>query len=314
MENKSGIFREVLVQIKEMLIEDKKDIYFLVYYSMLEAILLLVVALTTAFIINAVLAHATISVYVLAFTVIIIFIMIVSIQVLKEHMIEKFEESIFVKNSIQISKLALDKKNISVDKYMNYFFDVLSIQKAFPAILLNGSALIVKIIIVLLLLLMFDPTFFVTGIFSLIAYILLTLFLGKNGSIAAIERSDAKHQAIFYLQHIPTKNQDKNEILEGLDKLLVKFIEAREKMFSIIIKQLSLTFFMEGVILSSFFIVGGYLIFEGSLTIGEFITAEIIIMSLTYSLKDFIKQIDYVYNMIEALYKINKLSDALEKK
>jgi len=85
-------------------------------------------------------------------------------------------------------------------------------------------------------------------------------------------------------------------------------------MFGVIAKQLSLTFFIEGVIMSSFFIVGGYLVFEGIVPIGEFVAIEIIIISVVNSLRDFMKQIDYMYDMIEGFYKINKLSMALEKR
>ncbi|HIE59176.1 MAG TPA: hypothetical protein EYP82_04450 [Hydrogenothermaceae bacterium] len=83
-------------------------------------------------------------------------------------------------------------------------------------------------------------------------------------------------------------------------------------MFTVIIRQLSLTFFMEGLILSSFFILGGYLVFEGKMPIGEFVASEIIIIAVTYSLRDFMQQIDYIYDMVEGFYKIDKLSKKLE--
>jgi ABC-type bacteriocin/lantibiotic exporter with double-glycine peptidase domain len=70
---------------------------------------------------------------------------------------------------------------------------------------------------------------------------------------------------------------------------------------------------MEGSILSGFLILGSYLVINGTLPIGEFVAAEIVIVSIIYSLKVFVKQIDYMYEMIEGLYKLNKLSASLSE-
>jgi len=317
MDNKLKITSLVIQNLKQIVSDDKKNIFYFLYYSMIEAILLMVSPLTSAFIINSVLAHATISITVLSFIIIVIFVIIAILQVLKEYMVEKFEQKIFVKNAIKISKLALDaegkvSKDI-VDKYMNYFFDVISIQKLFPVILLNGSGLLIKVVVSLILLFLFDPSFFILGLFFIILFAITVLFLGRNGAKFAIQRSDAKHEAIYYLQNIPVQSQDSSKTLKTLDRLLSNFVYARQNMFKIIVKQLSITFFIEGVILGSFFIVGGYFVFKGMVPIGEFVATEIIIISVVNALRDFMKQIDYMYDMIEGFYKINKLSAVLEK-
>ena len=317
MDNKLKITSLVIQNLKQIVSDDKKNIFYFLYYSMIEAILLMVSPLTSAFIINSVLAHATISITVLSFIIIVIFVIIAILQVLKEYMVEKFEQKIFVKNAIKISKLALDaegkvSKDI-VDKYMNYFFDVISIQKLFPVILLNGSGLLIKVVVSLILLFLFDPSFFILGLFFIILFAITVLFLGRNGAKFAIQRSDAKHEAIYYLQNIPVQLQDSSKALKTLDRLLSNFVYARQNMFKIIVKQLSITFFIEGVILGSFFIVGGYFVFKGIVPIGEFVATEIIIISVVNALRDFMKQIDYMYDMIEGFYKINKLSAVLEK-
>jgi len=318
MDNKLQIIDLVIRNLKQIISEDKKNIFYLLYYSMIEAILLMVSPLTSAFIINSVLAHATISITVLSFIVIVIFVIIAILQVLKEYMVEKFEQKIFVKNSIKISTLALEARDQVnkdvVDKYMNYFFDVISIQKLFPIILLNGSGLLIKVLVSLILLLLFDLSFFLLGLLFITFFVIVVLFLGREGAKFAIQRSDAKHEAIYYLQSIPMQSQTADETVKTLDKLLMNFVHARQKMFGVIAKQLSLTFFIEGIILSTFFIVGGYLVFKGIVPIGEFVATEIIIISVVNALKDFMKQIDYMYDMIEGFYKVNKLSTILEKR
>jgi len=310
---KHKILELLLYQLNTIIQEDKKNIFYLLYYSLIEGILLMVSPLTSAFIINSVLAHATISIYTLSGVVITIFLMIAFLQVIKEYIIEKFEQKIFIKNSIKIAELAVkivpDKADI--DKYMNYFFDVISIQKIFPVLLLNGSGLIIKLLTSMLLLLVFDVSFFFLGLFFVFFFLVTVLWLGKRGPSYSIERSNAKHKAIYFLQEIPYLQEESKTIFTKLDQLLSNFVFARRKMFGVVVKQLSLTFFLEGLVLSSFFIIGGYLVFEGIVPIGEFVAVEIIIISLVSALRDFMKQIDYMYDMIEGFYKIEKLKSAL---
>ncbi|MDQ7069001.1 MAG: ABC transporter ATP-binding protein [Sulfurimonas sp.] len=308
----------VYYNLQQIISDDKKNILYLLYYSLIEGILFMVSPLTSAFIINSVLAHATISITVLSLIVIIVFLMIALIQVLKEYMIEKFEQKIFVKNAIKTSELALLNKkrrdtSMGTDKYMNYFFDVLSIQKLFPILLLSGSGLVIKIVVSLFLLLIFDMNFFIMGVLFIFFFLFIVLFIGRKGAVLAVERSNAKHDTIHFIQNISDQEGSDEMKLKKLDELLIHFIQARRNIFSVIVKQLSLSYFIEGLILSAFFILGGYLVFEGKMPIGEFVAIEIIIISVLNALRDFMKQIDYIYDTIEGFYKIEKLAHSLKE-
>ena len=153
-----------LNNLRHIIGEDRKSVFYLIYYAILEAVLLLVSPLTSAIIINSVLAHATISIYTLSFIVIIIFIGIAVLQILKQYIVEKFEQKIFVQQAIEtaqdLSRLKEDSEDKGLDKYMNYFFDIISIQKLFPNLLLSGSSLALKLLVSLLLLLIFDTHMF----------------------------------------------------------------------------------------------------------------------------------------------------------
>ena len=308
---------KVITSIKKIIQDDKKNVFYLLYYSVIEAILVLSIPLASSFIINSVLAHATISVFVLGMVVIIVFIITTSLQIIKEYIIEKFQQKVFIQTGIKIAKMAIEMKDQpnsqkhKIDKYMNYFFDISSIQKFFPVLLLDGTGLMVKIIVSLLLLLAFDPMLFGLGVFFFILFIIILSLLGKNALRYAIERSDAKHNAIFYLQNIPYTTEPKEEVLSYFDQHLLKFIAARRRIFRVIMRQLSLTYFLEGLIFSGFLIVGGYLVIDGVLPIGEFVAAEIILVSITNALKGFMKQIDYIYDMVEGFYKVDVLSKSL---
>lgn len=313
---KRNIFKNLLELVKD----DKKNVFYLLYYSAIEAILVLAIPLASVFIINSVLAHSSISVFVLGSIVIIVFTLVTVLQVIKEYIIEKLQQKIFVRSGIKISKMAIalqkatSETKDSMDKLMNYFFDITSIQKVFPVLLLDGTGLIIKIVVSLLLLLTFNFYLFAVGLFFFMIFFIVVIWLGRNGISYALARSNAKHNSIYYLQNIPYSKMESQEILEDIDKNLSIFVDSRINMFNIVIKQLAFTFIMEGVIFSAFLIIGGYLVINGALPLGEFIAAEIIVVSIANALKGFVKQIDYIYDIIEGLYKVNKLSLTLSEK
>lgn len=314
------IKKKIFKKLSMIVTEDKTNIFYLLYYSAIEAVLVLSIPLASAFIINSILAHSSISITVLGFIVVTIFGLTTMLQIVKEYIIEKFQQKIFVKTAIDISQMATNLQDTPqemkkhTDKFMNYFFDVTSIQKVFPVLILEGSGLMIKIIVSLILLFAFSTELFAFGLILFVIFIILLLLFGKNGIKRAIKRSDTKHNSIYFLQHIPYQNASRNEVLADLDIHLNSYVNARRKMFRIIIRQLSLSFIMEGIIFSLFLIVGGSLVINGKLPIGEFVAAEIIVVTISYALKGFVKQIDYVYDIIEGLYKVDKLSLSLGEK
>lgn len=315
------IERKIFSSVLNVINHDKRNVTYLISYSAIKAVLALSIPLASSFIINSILAHASISVFVLGFIVITTFIFITLLKVIQEYIVEKFQQEIFVQTGIEVADLAsnLTEKKLNTnlhchtDQYMNYFFDITSIQKLFPVVLLDGVGLVIKIIVSLILLFIFSPLLFISAALLFVVYLILLLLLGRNGIKYAIERSDAKHKSIYYLQHIPEMNEKKGEILRQYDTHLNEYVDCRQKSFGVIIRQFALTFFMEGFILSGFLILGGYLVINGALPVGEFVAAEIIIVSIIYSLKVFVKQIDNMYEMIEGFYKLNKLSTSLSE-
>lgn len=310
----------IFANVNKIIREDRKNLYHLLYYSLIDAILVLSIPLASTIVINSVLAHASLSIFVLGFIVLVLFLFVTVIQVLKEYIVEKFQQKVFLTTGIEVATKALESKNKesaephSHGKLMNYFFDITAIQKFFPILLLDGVGVIVKIFVSLILLLAFDPILFIAGAFFFSAYIILLLLLGRHGVKHALERSDAKHNTIYYLQHIGKEEGTQDEILGKYDACLGHYAKTRQNLFRITIRQLALTFFAEGFIFSVFLVIGGYLVIQGQLPLGEFVAAEIIVTSITYALKGFVKQLDYIYDMIEGLYKVSKLSVSLEGK
>lgn len=304
----------------ETLKSDKRSIYYVLYYTLLEGFLVLSIPLTSSFVINSLIAHSNVSIIALGIIISVVFVFIMFLRLIQEYIIEKFEQRIFVTEGYNIAYKAQNfreedrKSSYPIDKLMNYFFDITTVQKIFPIFILNGAGLTIQIIMTLLLLLIFNFNLFFGALSILIIYMFLLVYFGKNGINFAIRRSDAKHNAIHFLQKIPTNVSLKDEMLRSLEEKMSEYVDARESHFGVRVKQLGLSFLVQGVIITGFFILGGFLVINGKLPVGEFVAAEIIVVTLIYAMNNFVKQLDYIYDGIEGFYKVGKLSSSLEIK
>jgi len=315
MQTREKVFHGFLETIKT----DKRSIYYILYYTFLEGILVLSIPLTSSFVINSLVAHSYISLITLGIIISIVFLFIIFVRVLQEYIIEKFEQRVFVTEGYEVAYKAykLNKEHKTthdpIDKLMNYFFDITTIQKIFPILILNGVGLIVQTFMTLLLLLIFDITLFLSAFIVLLLFLVFVILFGKNGIKYAIERSDTKHNTIHFLQKIPSLKESKEEMLKTLEYKMSTYVDARENQYKVRIRQLITSFFFQGVIISGFFLLGGFLVINGSLPVGEFVASEIIVVTLIYAINGFAKQLDYIYDGIEGFYKIEKLSSELDE-
>lgn len=301
--------REILKEFLNLIKKDKRLIYYLTYYSLIEGILVLSIPLSLDFTINSIIAHSTFSVTVVGFIIIAIFVFITIARILQEYILEKFQQKIFVETGLQTFDLAKDIKNKSlnidepVKKVMNYFFDVTTVQKFFPIVILGGITLLVNVIVGFLLLLAFNIALFELAIIIFSIYVIILIILSHNGISYAKYRSNTKHEVFFFLQNIIFSKKEEKEFLD----ILADYINARQKLFGVMIRQKTLTFIVQGIIYALFFILGGFLVIEGKIPVGEFIASEIIIVFINYALNNFVAYINYFYETIEGVYKISML-------
>lgn len=311
------IKHKVIQGFTDMLRSDKRSIYYVLYYTLIEGILVLSIPLTSSFVINSLVAHSYISVMVLGSIISIVFFFIIFLRLMQEYIIEKFEQRVFVAEGFEVAQkaYALKERGIEdkehIDKLMNYFFDITTVQKTFPIFILNGAGLIVQTLMTLALLFIFDARLFFGALMILIIYVVALILFGKNGIIFAVKRSDTKHGAIRFLQKVTTQDDSYEQMDSNLEVKMNEYVDARRNHFRVRVKQLGVSFFMQGAIITGFFMLGGYLVINGDMPVGEFVAAEIIVVTLIYAMNSFVKQIDYIYDGIEGFYKIEKLSSSL---
>ena len=198
---------------------------------------------------------------------------------------------------------------------MNRFFDTMSVQKGLSKILIDFSAASLQIIFGLILLSFYHP-FFIIFSFVLVFLVLIIFRLtAKPGLKTSLEESKHKYRMAHWLEEMArTSNTFKlagstDLPLKRTDELSSDYLKARESHFQILIKQFSLMVVFKVVVAFGLLFIGGLLVMEQLMNIGQFVAAEIIVLLIINSVEKLIWSLEMIYDVLTSLEKIGQVTD-----
>jgi ABC-type bacteriocin/lantibiotic exporter with double-glycine peptidase domain len=203
---------------------------------------------------------------------------------------------------------------------MNRFFDTISLQKGLSKILIDFSSAIVQVIFGLLVLSFYHPFFI---LFSLILITILYVIFNttvKKGLTTSMNESKYKYKVAHWLQEVARTNSTfklagKTDLsLMNTNKEVENYLIARENHFRILVKQYSLLVVFKVLLAAGLLAMGGILVMEQELNIGQFVAAEIIILLIISSVEKLVLNMEVIYDVLTSLEKIGQVTDLeLEK-
>jgi ABC-type bacteriocin/lantibiotic exporter with double-glycine peptidase domain len=242
------------------------------------------------------------------------------LQVLQIRSVENIQQDLFARSGFEFAYripkiifLQLDKTH--APELANRFFDTLTIQKGLPKILIDFSLAAFQIIFGLILLAVYSPYFIILG-FSLV-FILWLIFkiTGPKGLTTSLKESKNKYRLAHWLEEIARVNRSfkmssANKFhLHRTDDIVADYLVSREKHFQVLINQFKLFIAFKVLVAAGLLLLGGYLVFEGRMNIGQFVAAEIIIILIINSVEKVLRVIDTIYDVLTALEKIGYVTD-----
>ena len=312
------VFRSMLSLLKA----DRKDISAIYFYAILAGLVQLSLPLGIQSIINFVLA-ATISTSIVVLIVLVVGGTLLGglLQVRQLQLIEKLKQKIFVRYSLEfadrIPKLNVEK----LDKYhlpelFNRFFEVPSFQKGIEKILLDLPTAVIQMALGLLLLSFYHPVFIAFGALLILAIALIIRFTVQPGFSAALEASDYKYKVAAWLQELArmiksfkyTRNCDIQ--IQKTDELATGYLEARTNYFKILLTQAWSLIGFKTLITAGMLIVGATLLVDQEINIGQFIAADLVIITIIGSVEKLLVSLDAFYEMFTSVEKMNTIIGA----
>lgn len=309
-------------KILELLNLDKKDVSSIYAFAILAGILSLAMPLGIQTIIGFVMAGS------LSTSIVILIILVVAavliyglLQIRQLQVTEKIQQKLFVRYSLEFAD-RLPKMNIEkLDAYylpelVNRFFDTVSLQKAVEKLLLDVPAAIIQIFFGLILLSLYHPVFIGFGaVLTLIVYLIMRYTL-PAGFEASIEASNQKFATAAWLEEMARViksfkySRGTKLNIRKTDRIVTQYLDARTSYFKVLLTQYWSLILFKVIITAAMLIVGAVLLVDQQINIGQFIAADIVILSIIASVEKLILNMDKVYDLLTSVEKLSKITES----
>lgn len=305
----------------QLLSTERKDIGKIYVYALFNGLLSLSIPLGIQAIINLIQSGTTSTAWVVLVIVVLIGLALAGIfQIFQLSVAERIQQRLFVNASIEfayrIPRLKLSGlKNYYPPELINRFFDVITVQKGLYKLLFDFSVASLQIIFGLILLSLYHPFFIAFGFFLI--FILLAFFsiTSRRGLETSVTESQNKYEVVSWLEELGRnlstfKMAGKTSLpMDQADKLSSNYLRSRRAHFGVLLRQYGSLVFFKVLIAGGLLLLGGLLVFDQQMNIGQFVAAEIVIVQIISSVEKLVYSIETIYDVLTGLEKLGAVTD-----
>lgn len=239
---------------------------------------------------------------------------------LQFYVVEMLQRRLFVRlfgetaNRLQRATIATRDRQY-LPELVNRFFDVVSLQKAAAALLLETLGYLLQTLIGMLLLAFYHPMLLAFDLFMIAALYLILFVMGKKGIPTAIEQSRAKYAAAAWLESIAAnpllgKSRQGEDFMNAQSKRIAEdYLQSCINHFRILSRQNIGALILHTLANTALLAMGGWMVIERQLSLGQLIAAELVVNAMIYGLTRLGKTLDNFYELVASIDKIGYLQD-----
>jgi ATP-binding cassette subfamily B protein len=304
-----------------MLREDRVDIFTLIVYTSLTGILTLAIPLTAQFAVNTLAAGIMLQpLVVLSIAVLAALIFAGWLRLLKLILLERMQQRVFARVALKLAdRLPRIQQTALIASYapqlVNRFFDVITIQKSLAKLLLDGPTALLQVLLGLLLMAFYSPYLLAFDVFLILFVIFVVTVLGIGGLPSSIHESYQKYHVAEWLEevarcHRSFKLNGEHEFpMTRADDLVVSYIQARRKHFRVLFRQAAGNYFFRAIASCGVLAIGGFLVIDQQLTLGQLVAAELLIVGVLEGLEKLIRMLETVYDLLTGVDKVGHVTE-----
>lgn len=243
-----------------------------------------------------------------------------AIRSLQTVVVEILQRRLFVRVA---SDLAYRLPRVRIEAYdrehgpelVNRFFDVLTVQKVGASLLLDGLALIIQALFGLTVLAFYHPYLLSFDLVILGALAFAVFLLGRGAVATSIRESRAKYAVAGCLEELARAplafkhDGGADFAMVRADALTRAYLAARGEHFAVVLRQVVFALGFQAASTAALLGLGGWLVIQGQLTLGQLVAAELIVATVAGSFAKLGKHLEGWYDLMAAVDKLGHLID-----
>ncbi|WP_209330269.1 peptidase domain-containing ABC transporter [Lunatimonas salinarum] len=318
---KADYLQTPLNRFFNLLKEEKKEVYAIYFYAVLNGIVSLSLPLGIQAILNFILGGRMTTSWTLLVAIVALGVIFGGfLQISQLYLTEKLQQRIFSKSALEFAyRLPRIKLEALRGKYapelVNRFFDTINLQKGVSKILIDFSTATLQVFFGLILLAVYHEFFIIFAVILLLLLYLVFRYTSPKGMQTSLKESSAKYEVAYWLEEIGrTLGTFKLAGFSDLpfmrvDRLVDKYVGFRNSHFAVLIFQYKIMIAFKALIVVSLLVAGSVLLMNDEISIGQFVAAEIIIVLIIGSVEKLILSLEVVYDTLTATQKIGLIMD-----
>lgn len=300
---------------------DRKEIRNIYVYAIFNGLIYLSLPLGIQAIINLIQGGQVSTAWVVLVSVVVAGVAVTGIlQIAQLRITENLQQRIFARSAFEfayrIPRVKMESiYNHYAPELMNRFFDTLTVQKGLSKILIDFSTALLQVVFGLILLSLYHPFFIIFSLILIVMVYAIFRFTGARGLQTSLTESKYKYKVAHWLEELARtgttfKLAGRTDLpLMRTNREVEAYLDARESHFKILAQQYSLMVLFKALVAAGLLAMGGILVMQQSMNIGQFVAAEIIILLVMSSVEKLVMCMESIYDVLTALEKIGQVTD-----
>ena len=300
---------------------EAQDIRAILVFSIITGLLSLTIPLAVEAVVNTIAFGRYLQPLIVLSLIMLIFLGFrAGLRVLMTVMTEIIQRKLFVRTvedlAYRLTRVPLSTwKKYHGPELVNRFFDIVNVQKVTSKLLLGTLMLALQTVIGLTVLAFYHPFLLGYDIGLLLIMSAVLWFIGRGAVNTAKDESQLKYETAAWLQEIvrhPTTfkyNGGLGYAINRADELAAEYVNHRQSHFRILLRQISFAMIMQVIAATVLLALGGYLVIEGQMTLGQLVAAELIVTVIIGSFAKIGQDLESFYDLMASVDKLGKLFD-----
>lgn len=306
--------------LRELMAYERDDLATVAIYAVAVGLFGLVTPLTVQALVSTVAFGTLMQPIVVLGAMVLGFLLTSSVlRALQAWVVEILQRRMFVRAAASLADrlprldLGASEETRHAESLLPRFLEVVAAQKASAALLLDGLEATLTALVGLLVLAFYHPMLLTFDLLLLGALAGVIFVLGRSGIRTSITESTAKYDLLGWLHttasrpHSVRGHGGAEFSRSRADAALREWLGARDAHFRVVHRQRIGALAVQAAASAGLLIVGGYLVIDAKLTLGQLVAAELIVSAVAASLTKLAKHAESFYDLVTALGKLAHL-------
>lgn len=307
-----------LWQFFSQILSNEKGFYWLaIIYGLAISLFTLAVPISVQMLINTV-ANTGLTTPLIGLAVTLFVLLLVSgaLNALRTHLMEIFGRKFYARLVSEITIRTLYAQNpfftdSGNSTLFNRYFDIVTVQKNIPHLLIGGFTLVLQALVGFVIVSLYHPVFLGLNLAIIFTLWVVWAVWGKKATLSAIDLSHTKHNVAGWVESLGASNgyyKSRKHIERALvesDNKTADYINSTKRHFKYTFSQTLAFLFIYAAASALLLGLGGLLVIQGELSLGQLVAAELILSAVFYAISHLGTYLSSFYDLAAAVEELS---------